>query len=125
MSFGINNPQASLGVTQAAAWEDGSPGMAQQWPQPAGKLRLGAAVHKQLLAQEVNAELYLRLLCQFEPPAVLPFLQSHDSYRRVCLCVRTYCDNWGSDNGFISSAPQYNNIYAFAQMRFLQRIQQV
>ena len=23
----------------------------------------------------------MRLLCQFEPAAVLPFLQSHDSYR--------------------------------------------
>ena len=26
-------------------------------------------------------ELYVRLLCQFEPGAVLPFLQSHDAYR--------------------------------------------
>ena len=79
--------QASLEVTQAAAWLDGSPGIMQQGPQTGSKLRLGTAVHKQLLAQEVNAELYLRLLCQFEPRAVLPFLQSHDSYR----CVRRRC----------------------------------
>ena len=49
--------------------------------QPASQLRRGAEVHKQLLGHEVHAEQYLRLLCQFNPPAVLPFLQSHDSYQ--------------------------------------------
>ena len=32
-------------------------------------------------AQAGVGELYVRLLCQFEPAAVLPFLQSHDAYR--------------------------------------------
>ena len=46
-----------------------------------GKAPAGAAAHRQLLADEGSCELYVRLLCQFEPRAVLPFLQSHDSYR--------------------------------------------
>ena len=37
--------------------------------------------HEALLAQNGVGELYVRLLCQFEPDAVLPFLQSHDAYR--------------------------------------------
>ncbi len=40
-----------------------------------------AAVHRALMAQEGCCELYVRLLCQYEPRAVLPFLQSHTSYR--------------------------------------------
>lgn len=33
------------------------------------------------MAREDTCELYVRLLCQYEPRAVLPFLQSHASYR--------------------------------------------
>ena len=40
-----------------------------------------ASAHEALLAQHGVGELYVRLLCQFEPGAVLPFLQSHDAYR--------------------------------------------
>lgn len=40
-----------------------------------------AGAHEALLAQHGVGELYVRLLCQFEPGAVLPFLQSHDAYR--------------------------------------------
>ena len=40
-----------------------------------------AQVHSALMAQEGCCELYVRLLCQYEPRAVLPFLQSHTSYR--------------------------------------------
>ena len=42
-------------------------------------------MQRQLLADEGSCELYVRLLCQFEPAAVLPFLQSHDSYRYVVV----------------------------------------
>ena len=74
--------QASHGVIQTAKLLESSQGFAQRSAsQPAGKLARGAAVHKQLLGQEAHAEQYLRLLCQFDPPAVLPFLQSHDSYQ--------------------------------------------
>ncbi len=37
--------------------------------------------HAQLLQQSAICELYIRLLCQFNPAAVLPFLQGHDAYR--------------------------------------------
>ena len=40
-----------------------------------------ASAHEALLAQAGVGELYVRLLCQFEPAAALPFLQSHDAYR--------------------------------------------
>ena len=40
-----------------------------------------AGAHEALLAQHGVGELYVRLLCQFEPGSVLPFLQSHDAYR--------------------------------------------
>lgn len=40
-----------------------------------------AGAHEALLAQQGVGERYVRLLCQFEPGAVLPFLQSHDAYR--------------------------------------------
>lgn len=40
-----------------------------------------AGAHEALLAQAGVGELYVRLLCQFEPAAALPFLQSHDAYR--------------------------------------------
>ena len=40
-----------------------------------------AGVHEQLLAQTAMCEQFIALLCQFERGAVLPFLQSHDSYR--------------------------------------------
>ena len=85
--------QASHEVIQAANRLEVSHGTNPVRPgsQPASKLARGAAAHKQLLGQEVHAEQYLRLLCQFDPPAVLPFLQSHDSYqcgpslRGLCL----------------------------------------
>lgn len=38
-------------------------------------------VHDELLAEPAMCEQFVGLLCQFEPSAVLPFLQSHDSYR--------------------------------------------
>lgn len=34
-----------------------------------------------LLGQAGVGELFVRLLCQFEPGAVLPFLQAHNTYR--------------------------------------------
>ena len=40
-----------------------------------------AGAHEALLAQAGVGELYVRLLCQCEPGAVLPFLQAHDAYR--------------------------------------------
>lgn len=39
--------------------------------------------HAALLPREEDCELYVRLLCEFQPQAVLPFLQSVDTYRRV------------------------------------------
>ena len=42
---------------------------------------LGSGVHDQLLAQPSMCEQFVGLLCQFEAQAVLPFLQSHDTYR--------------------------------------------
>jgi len=78
----LHHLQASHEVIQAAKRLENSNGMVQRAGfQPASKLARGAAAHKQLLGQEVHAEQYLRLLCQFDPPAVLPFLQSHDSYQ--------------------------------------------
>lgn len=41
----------------------------------------GGPAHAALLPREEDCELYVRLLCEFEPGAVLPFLQSVDSYR--------------------------------------------
>lgn len=38
-------------------------------------------LHAQLLQQPAICELYIRLLCQFNANAVLPFLQGHDAYR--------------------------------------------
>ena len=32
-------------------------------------------------AEMQASEIFVRLLCQFEPEAVLPFLQSHEAYR--------------------------------------------
>lgn len=46
-----------------------------------GRPGVSAGVHDQLLAQPAMCEQFVALLCQFEPSAVLPFLQSHDSYR--------------------------------------------
>ena len=40
-----------------------------------------AAANEALLAQSGIGQLYVRLLCEFEPAFVLPFLQSHDAYR--------------------------------------------
>ena len=37
--------------------------------------------HEQLLTDPAMCEQFVGLLCQFEPSAVLPFLQSHDTYR--------------------------------------------
>ena len=48
-------------------------------PLAAVKGGLGAAGSLQAEAQA--SELYVRLLCQFEPTAVLPFLQNHEAYR--------------------------------------------
>ena len=39
------------------------------------------------LAEAQASELYIRLLCQFEPSAVLPFLQSHEAYRVQVLAT--------------------------------------
>jgi len=78
----LHHSQASHEVIQAAKRLENSNGSAQRAGfRPANKLARGAAAHKQLLGQEDHAEQYLRLLCQFDPPAVLPFLQSHDSYQ--------------------------------------------
>ncbi|KAL0018560.1 hypothetical protein WJX77_004866 [Trebouxia sp. C0004] len=49
-------------------------------------LGVSSGVHDQLLAEPAMCEQFVGLLCQFEPTAVLPFLQSHDSYRvEACL----------------------------------------
>jgi len=42
---------------------------------------VSSGVHDQLLAEPAMCEQFVGLLCQFEPAAVLAFLQSHDSYR--------------------------------------------
>lgn len=47
---------------------------------------VAAAAHGALMAREEDCELYVRLLCDFEPAAVLPFLQSHTSYRCTFGC---------------------------------------
>ena len=49
-----------------------------------------AGVHEQLLSQTAMCEQFIGLLCQFERGAVLPFLQSHDSYR--CYFVMFPCN---------------------------------
>ena len=54
------------------------PDAAQKEPQSAA-----AAVHERLLKDPQVCELYIRLLCQYEPSAVLPFLQTQDAYRWV------------------------------------------
>lgn len=41
----------------------------------------GVSVHESLLSDSSMCEHFVGLLCQFEPAAVLPFLQSYDSYR--------------------------------------------
>lgn len=46
-----------------------------------GRPGVSAGVHDELLAQPAMCEQFVALLCRFEPSAVLPFLQSHDSYR--------------------------------------------
>ena len=46
-----------------------------------GRPGVSAGVHDELLAQSAMCEQFVALLCRFEPSAVLPFLQSHDSYR--------------------------------------------
>ncbi len=54
---------------------------------------VGCGVHEQLLAQPALCEQFVGLLCQFEPSAVLPFLQSHDGYRcysTVCIAQHLY-----------------------------------
>ncbi len=45
------------------------------------EIGVSSGVHDQLLAEPAMCEQFVGLLCQFEPAAVLPFLQSHDSYR--------------------------------------------
>ncbi|DBA69468.1 TPA: hypothetical protein ACH3X2_012810 [Trebouxia sp. C0005] len=51
-----------------------------------GGVGVSSGVHDQLLAEPAMCEQFVGLLCQFEPAAVLPFLQSHDSYRvEACL----------------------------------------
>lgn len=47
-------------------------------------------MHGALMAREDTCELYVRLLCQYEPRAVLPFLQSHGSYRCATLLTLTH-----------------------------------
>ena len=50
----------------------------------------GVGVHESLLAQPTVSEHFLGLLCQFDPTAALPFLQSHDSYRSAaCLTLNS------------------------------------
>ena len=46
-----------------------------------GRPGVSAGVHDELLAQPAMCEQFVGLLCRFERAAVLPFLQSHDSYR--------------------------------------------
>ena len=46
---------------------------------------VSSGVHDQLLAEPAMCEQFVGLLCQFEPAAVLPFLQSHDSYRYTVI----------------------------------------
>ena len=46
-----------------------------------GRPGVSAGVHDELLSEPAMCEQFVGLLCQFEPSAVLPFLQSHDSYR--------------------------------------------
>lgn len=50
--------------------------------------------HAALLPREEDCELYVRLLCEFQPQAVLPFLQSVDTYRRAeapfWMCTNMY-----------------------------------
>lgn len=46
-----------------------------------GRPGSSAGVHDELLAQPAMCEQFVALLCRFEASAVLPFLQSHDSYR--------------------------------------------
>ncbi|KAL3136710.1 hypothetical protein ABBQ38_005943 [Trebouxia sp. C0009 RCD-2024] len=54
---------------------------------------VSAGVHDELLAEPAMCEQFVGLLCQFEPSAVLPFLQSHDSYRvEACL---PHCQRFG------------------------------
>lgn len=48
-------------------------------------------MHGALMAREDTCELYVRLLCQYEPRAVLPFLQSHGSYRCPALLMPDSC----------------------------------
>lgn len=56
-----------------------------------GRPGVSAGVHDELLAQPAMCEQFVALLCRFEPSAVLPFLQSHDSYRlphvMLLLCL--------------------------------------
>lgn len=49
---------------------------------------VATAAHGALMAREEDCELYVRLLCDFEPAAVLPFLQSHTSYRCTLGCFK-------------------------------------
>ncbi|KAL4418863.1 hypothetical protein ABPG77_002930, partial [Micractinium sp. CCAP 211/92] len=50
-----------------------------------------------LLADMRVANLYLRLLCQYEPRSVLPYLQSHDAYG-VDECLQ-HCLEYGVQDG--------------------------
>ena len=48
---------------------------------PLAAVKGGLGVAGSLQAEAQASELYVRLLCQFEPTAVLPFLQNHEAYR--------------------------------------------
>ena len=67
-----------------ALWLQETAARAEQTADSPSKVATEAAAvgaHEALLAQNGVGELYVRLLCQFEPDMVLPFLQSHDAYR--------------------------------------------
>lgn len=82
--------------------------------------------------QSGAGELYVRLLCEFEPAAVLPFLQAHDAYR--VEKVLPYTQQYGVDDAqvilfsvsclisagtfehsraFLISGPHYGNMNIF------------
>ena len=67
------------GAMQAGQEVEGEKQGLRLLPPAALKGGLGAAGSLQAEAQA--SELYVRLLCQFEPAAVLPFLQNHEAYR--------------------------------------------
>jgi hypothetical protein len=62
-----------------------------------------ATAQEALLVQSGAGELYVRLLCEFEPAAVLSFLQAHDAYRVEEVLPYTQC--YGVDDAQVSNPP--------------------